>query len=211
MKWWIAAIVAVSVTAAAGAWKIKERMAWQEEIATAQHQIVKAAETFPKRQAVIFGDSNTSQTWFPEHCGLRVLNAGVSGTGLPHDTEFVDRVIQASDPSRVIIAWGVNNADDPGFIDRYRALVRRIRRPVVIVGIWPAQTRSREFIHTANAGLKMIAELEGAVFIEPPQNARTADGLHLAPEEKMQRAQRVAGACQAISRGSSPATSTARP
>jgi hypothetical protein len=144
------------------------------------------AATFPPGNAVIFGDSLTAQTYLPTWCGKHLLNAAISGSGIPGDYVFVDTVLTRANPEAVILAWGINDARSEEVADwlkRFEALVRHIQRPTVIVGIWPVSDRRfrSDFIHAANLGLAAIAKRTGSKFVAAPATAETRDGLSRAP------------------------------
>ena len=112
---------------AAGAWLVF-RPTQMLYVPVREGTIRAQAETFPKRQAVMIGDSRTDLLYLGRIRRHEVLNAGVGGSRVADWLDDAPDLIARTDPAEVIVALGVNDArrDDMPTLDQWRADYRRL-------------------------------------------------------------------------------------
>ena len=156
------------------------------------------AGTFPKRQAVMIGDSRTDLLYLGRLRGLEVLNAGVGGSGVADWRDDAADLIARTDPAEVIVALGVNDArrDKPLEVEQwrraYRHLVGKARgRRLVLVQASPVAREGAlgetvfdpARIAAINREIAEIARETGAALVPPLPSVEglTTDGVHFTP------------------------------
>ena len=158
------------------------------------------AETMPKRQAVMIGDSRTDQLHLGAMRGRELLNAGIGGSGVADWLDDAPDVVARADPAEVIVALGVNDARRERLpaLERWRADYRRLigslrggGRRLVLVQVSPVArngVRGEALfdpgrIAAINREIAAVAAETGATLVAPipSVDGLTRDGVHFTP------------------------------
>ena len=162
-------------------------------------EILEAAER-TRGGALLIGDSITEGQKIDELCGLRVLNAGISGSRVHDWAQLAPKLVEKVRPELVVYALGVNDvAHDPDldvarWADAYEQL-RRVPAPRVhVLGVLEAEgqfSRLNQRIARMNS---ILSRQPG--YIRPfDTRGSTIDGLHLNARGKSRWTQTLRGIC----------------
>jgi lysophospholipase L1-like esterase len=148
----------------------------------ARYQAIKyQAESFPRGQILLIGDSLSEYADVPTLCGRGVLNAGIAGATTEFWSTRAKAIVDAAEPSTVIIELGTNDtkAPDPAFRDHYRAVMdaaKGKRHTALLVAPFgrPTTEFRSDMVPVVNAAIVREAGRKLRI-----TGAPTIDGVHM--------------------------------
>lgn len=128
----------IGATSGVAGWRIVRPTATFDYMPTRLLILAAQAESFPAEQILIIGDSVTEMSAPNTLCGMRVLNAGVSGATVKQWRPFAQAIVAKARPRIVVLALGTNDAkrseefDLPLWKNDYADLARAVRATWVV-------------------------------------------------------------------------------
>lgn len=150
----------------------------------------------PTGAVLLIGDSITRQQDIYTLCGLPVINAGISGTGVYEWATLAPRLVARLKPRIVIYALGMNDSSRKVSFDarKWKQTYDRLRRGGFALGVLP--------VHNGGFASDRIAQMNAALSQEPgyippfPTNGLVRnDGVHLNEDGERRWRQQLQSVC----------------
>jgi hypothetical protein len=194
----IIAFVSVVIGVAAG-WVLVRKLKPTGHLhSVIRHQaVISQLSQAPAKSVILMGDSIIEMMLPPFDCGHSLINAGIGSSRLRDAEKIFDEVL-AAQPSTVVMAFGVNDAqkteprDVVAWERLYDSYIQRAKQKgvaVVLSKVHPLESDRtlvrnyfvEEFVTTQNNAIERLAAKHTLTVIQPPGDATgvTTDGVHL--------------------------------